>query len=101
MGVIDWARWNKANPEPGKLWARKPCSVCGAASIREARDKCRPIGYPSGDSECGPPEEAPTYFGWLHDYSDEWLEWDGRRWQAYAVDEGLTKSLAEGDTYVI
>ncbi len=89
MGRVDWERWRSENPAP-KEWVRRPCPQCGAATVKQAETMCKPTSLPSGDYECGTPDEAPTFFGYIHNRSDEWLAHNGEFWGAVAYDEGLT-----------
>ncbi|KIC42207.1 hypothetical protein RA27_02085 [Ruegeria sp. ANG-R] len=94
MGRLNWEQWRTDNPKPEREWARSPCPRCGAVTVKEASQKCRPTQLPSGEYECPrDDEEAPTYFGFLHDHSPEIEEWNGKFWGAVAYDEGYTDQL--------
>lgn len=76
-----------------------PCPWCGAKTIEEASAKCRPMCMPSGDYECGTPEEAPDDGGLIHQPNPDHVALNGYLWGWYAVDEGLTDTppVWEGD----
>lgn len=94
MGRLDWDKWHQENPAPDKKWSRSPCPRCGAATVKDASAKCRPVQLPCGEYECPrDDEDAPTHFGFLHDHSPEFEEWSGKFWRAIAFDEGLTDQL--------
>lgn len=82
--------WTARNPAPTKAWQRRPCSICGRAGPNDDSKKCRPMGYPSGDYECGVEDGSPEWFGFFHGRSDEGQAWDGEFWQAVAYSEGMT-----------
>ena len=69
-------KYYRPNPEPRK-WVRTPCRECSAKTVREAEKLCRPNQSPCGEWSCpgNEYEEAPTYFGYLHAPSQEWLDW--------------------------
>ena len=92
LGRVDWGAWRRDNPAP-KEWTPEACPWCGATTAKEAETKCRPQSLPSGDYECGTPEEAPRYFGKLHQRSKAWLDREGDFWGLVAYDEGLTNNL--------
>ena len=71
-------------------YKRAPCPWCKATTLSEARTKCRPVSDPCGEYYCGTPEEAPTYFGFLHQTNPKYMELDGYLWGWYAFDEGMT-----------
>jgi len=92
MGRVNWSEWSKANPAP-KEWARKPCPQCGAVTVKDATTMCRPTSSPSGDYECGTPDEAPRFFGFVHNHSDDWLAHSEEYWSVVAYDEGMTDEI--------
>lgn len=76
----------KTTPE----YVRGPCPWCGAKTLKEASEKCRPVSDQCGEYYCGTPDEAPTYFGYLHQKNPEYVNLDGYLWGWYAFDEGMT-----------
>lgn len=65
---------------------RSPCRRCGAHTVDEAADVCRPISTPTGNDSCGHPEDdvdAAGYF--LHptpaalERLDAWVTEEARR----------------------
>lgn len=67
-----------------------PCPWCGAKTVDEAGEKCRPTQMPCGDYTCGTPEDGPETDGLLHQFNPEYQRLSGYLWGWYAVDAGLT-----------
>lgn len=76
-----------------------PCPRCGACTFEEAEDKCRPMQLPSGEYECGTPDDGPNLqddpSGPLYQRNPVYDQLDGYLWGWYALDEGLTKEEPE------
>ncbi len=67
-----------------------PCPQCGARTIKEAEQKCRPTQSQCGDYYCATPDRAPKTRGLIHQFNPEFAELDGYLWHWFAYDDGLT-----------
>ena len=94
---IDWGKWRAQNPQPKRKWVRSKCEDCGARTLSEAAEKCRPHQLPCGEYVCAvdPDHQPEKTFGYIYRYSPEWMERDGLYWATMAFDEGYSNKLPD------
>lgn len=74
------------------------CPRCGATTFEEAATKCRPYQMPTGDYNCGSPDEGPNATndsGPLYQLNPAHQKLNGYLWGWFAVDEGMTSTPPE------
>lgn len=91
-------RYDVTREEAQRLLASMPefvpgeCPSCGARTVEEASEKCRPYQIPSGDYVCATGDDFPTTHGRIHVVNPQRAELDAYLWEWFAYDEGMTRS---------